>query len=191
MHCPWLAFLVRFNGARFRGTGITEYLNGTTVSVRFDAHGLHHLAPLLDFLGDELPEVGRRTGKRRTAQVGKPRVHLWVGEGRIDLFVEFVDDLSGRIPRCAEAPHCARFVVRDELAHSRYVWQRLRSRGCGDRQGTHRGTRDVPDRLGRGDEEDRNLPGNEVGELWWRAAIGYVHQINAGHHLEQLARKVA
>src|SRR6516225_8550835 len=44
MHCPWLAFLVRFNGARFRGTGITEYLNGTTVSVRFDAHGLHHLA---------------------------------------------------------------------------------------------------------------------------------------------------
>jgi hypothetical protein len=30
-------------------------------SLRFDAHALHHLAPLLGFLGNELAEVGGRT----------------------------------------------------------------------------------------------------------------------------------
>ena len=56
-----------------RRSGITEYLNGTTVSVRFDAHGLHHLAPLLDFLGDELPELSGNVLDRVAVVTAKAR----------------------------------------------------------------------------------------------------------------------
>src|SRR5262249_670211 len=119
-------------------------IDSGSASLRLDAGEFDHLAPLLGFLGDELAELGRRAEKRPAAQVGKPIVHLWVGEGRIDLFVEFVDDLRGRIPRRTETPHRARFVVRDELPHGRYVRQRLGARGCGDRQGTQRAGPDVP-----------------------------------------------
>src|SRR5262249_5333767 len=59
-------------------------------SVRLDAGELNHLAPLLRFVGYELSKVGRRAWKRGGAQVGKPRLHLGIGEGRIDLFVELV-----------------------------------------------------------------------------------------------------
>jgi hypothetical protein len=32
-----------------------------------------HLAPLLDFVSDELAKLGRRSSKNRAAEVGKPR----------------------------------------------------------------------------------------------------------------------
>src|SRR5262245_35314948 len=66
-------------------------------SVCLDARELDHLGPLLRFLSDELPEIGGCTGKHRAAQVGKPRSHLGIGEARIDLRIEFVDDLGGRV----------------------------------------------------------------------------------------------
>src|SRR5215471_7049411 len=43
-----------------RVTGVTEYRVGTAASVRLDVEGLDHLAPLLRFVGDEFPEIGRR-----------------------------------------------------------------------------------------------------------------------------------
>src|SRR5262249_34850421 len=61
-------------------------------SLPLDANGLHHLAPLLGFIGDELTEVDRRARKGRSAQIGKPRLDLGIGKARIYLFVErFVD----------------------------------------------------------------------------------------------------
>src|SRR5262249_55174433 len=57
MHCPWLAFLAWFNGARFRGTGNMEHLSGITVLIRLDADGLHHLAPFLSFVRDKPPKL--------------------------------------------------------------------------------------------------------------------------------------
>src|SRR5215813_11337647 len=50
-------------------------------SVRLDAGELDHLAPLLRFVGYELSKIGRRAWKRGGAQVGKPRLHLGIGEG--------------------------------------------------------------------------------------------------------------
>src|SRR6516164_11070727 len=61
-------------------------------SLPLDANGLHHLAPLLGFIGDELSEVGRRARKARTAQLSKPCLNLGIGKPRIDLFVERFDD---------------------------------------------------------------------------------------------------
>src|SRR5205807_9570817 len=63
-------------------------------SVRLDTRELHHLAPLLDFIGDELAKIGGRARKHRAAQVGKPCLKLGIGEGGVDLVVELVDDLG-------------------------------------------------------------------------------------------------
>ena len=56
VHSLLLSILSR----RSRVTGITEYRVGTAASVRLDVEGLDHLAPLLRFVGDEFPEIGRR-----------------------------------------------------------------------------------------------------------------------------------
>jgi len=51
----------------------------------------------------------KSTGERAVtgdAQVGKSRFHICVGEARIDLFVESVDDLSG-VPLGAPTPNQA------------------------------------------------------------------------------------
>ena len=79
------------------------------------AGGLDHLGPLLGFVGDELAEVGGRAGKHRAAKVGEPRIHLGIGEGRVDFLVELVDDLGGRVPGRADAEPGARFVARHEV----------------------------------------------------------------------------
>ena len=68
------------------------------------------------------------------AQVGKPRLHLGIGEARVDLLVEPVDDLGGRVLGRADAIPAARLVARHEFAHGRDVRQRLRARRGGHRQ---------------------------------------------------------
>src|SRR5262245_1762428 len=94
-----------------------------------DANGLHHLAPLLGFIGDELTEVDRRARKGRSAQLGKPRLDLGIGKARIDLFVERFDDIGRRALGYAEAGNSACLVARQEIPNSRHLRQRLRARG--------------------------------------------------------------
>ena len=65
--------------------------------LRLDIGRPDHLGPFLGFVSDELAEVGGRAGKDRAAQIGKPRLDLGIGEGRIDLLVELVDDFGGRV----------------------------------------------------------------------------------------------
>src|SRR5262245_8653790 len=86
-------------------------------SIRFDAHELHDLTPLFRFTHDELAEVSRRTRKHRAAEVSEPRLHRGIGESHIDLLVECVDDLGGRVPGCAEAIPLARLEARQEFSH--------------------------------------------------------------------------
>jgi hypothetical protein len=61
------------------------------------ARELDHLGPLRGFVDYEFTEVGGRTGKHCSAQVGKPRSDSRVGKACIDLFVassgESVGDL--------------------------------------------------------------------------------------------------
>src|SRR5215471_5946821 len=66
----------------------------TAGSICLDACELHHLAPLFSLFGNELAEVDRRAWKCGGAPLGKPCLHLGIGEGRIDLRVELVDDLG-------------------------------------------------------------------------------------------------
>src|SRR3974390_3952115 len=89
---------------------------------------LYYLGPLLGFLSYELAEVGRRAGHRRASQFGKPQLHLRIDKGRIDLQVEFVDDPSRCVLRNANATYCARLIAWYEIATSRDIRQRLRTR---------------------------------------------------------------
>src|SRR5262249_37848821 len=93
----------------------------TAGSICLDACELNHLAPLLSFLSDELAEVGRRAWKCGGAPLGKPRVHFGIGEGRIDLFVEPVNNLRRRVFRRADACPEARLIARHEFGNRRDV----------------------------------------------------------------------
>src|SRR5262249_54274579 len=61
---------------------------------RLDVGRPDHLAPLFGLVGDEFAEVGGRARERLAPQVGKPRLHLWIGEARVDLRVELVANAS-------------------------------------------------------------------------------------------------
>src|SRR6516165_4045467 len=67
-------------------------------SLRLDVGRPDHLTPFLCLLDDNLVEFGRRARKRRCAQVSEPRRDLGIGEPRIDLLVELVNDFDGRVP---------------------------------------------------------------------------------------------
>src|SRR5215475_3655017 len=57
------------------------------------------------------------------AEVGKPRLHLGVGDAGIDLLVELVDNLDRRVALCADAKPAASLVARYEFGDGRDVRQ--------------------------------------------------------------------
>src|SRR5215813_12649970 len=87
--------------------------------VRLDARKLDHLRPLFGFVGDQLCELSRRSRQRHAAEVSETGPHPRVVESRVDLLVELVDDLGGRVPGCADPVPKTCLVARHELAHSR------------------------------------------------------------------------
>ena len=93
-----------------------------------------------------LPKSAGEPALARAAQVGKPRLHLGIGEGRVDLLVELVDDLGGRVLGCADAVTKCRLVARHEFADGRDVRQRLRARRRGYCQRAQLAGPDVLDR---------------------------------------------
>ena len=111
-----------------RGTDVTEYRAGSPRHSGLMLAARTTLAHFSVSSAMSLPKSAGDTGKRRAAQVGKPRLDLGIGEARIDLFVELVDDLGGRVLGRADAEPSARLVARHEFAHGRDVRQRLRAR---------------------------------------------------------------
>ena len=51
-------------------------------SLHLDVGGPDHLGPFLGFIADELAEVVRRARKHHAAELGEPRLHLWIGKRR-------------------------------------------------------------------------------------------------------------
>jgi hypothetical protein len=72
-------------------------------SLRFDVGRPDDRAPLLDFFGAVLSEIGGRAPKDHPAQLGKASLDLGVAKSSVDLRVELVDDLNGRALRCCNA----------------------------------------------------------------------------------------
>src|SRR5215831_19847936 len=100
---------------------------GILGSLRLDAGGLDHLGPLLGFVGDQLSKLSRRS-RQRHAEVSETDLHLGVGESRVDLLVELLDDLGWRVPGNADAVPRCRLVARQEFSHSWDTRKCLRAR---------------------------------------------------------------
>src|SRR5262245_40788040 len=96
-------------------------ISGFTGSLRLDAGQLDHLAPLLGVVGDELTELGRRARKHRAAEVDKACFQPGIGEARIDLDVELVNDSGWRVFRRMHADPLAPLEARHEIANGRDV----------------------------------------------------------------------
>src|SRR5262249_42920133 len=111
---------------RYSRTGAVEFLAEVSQSFRLDARKPDHLAPLLAFFRKKLLKLSWSADKNSAAQIGEPGSHLRIDEASIDLLVEHVDDLNGRILGSADGKPGARLVARQELAHGRDVRQRLR-----------------------------------------------------------------
>src|SRR5215467_3179471 len=88
-----------------------------SLSNRLDIRGADHFRPLLRFLCNELAEFGRRNNKCRGAQVCKSLRHVGVGEARVDLAVELVDNVYGHVLGHADPVKGARLVARYEFTH--------------------------------------------------------------------------
>jgi len=92
-------------GSRAGGIRGTERYgtSGGSVSLRLDAGELGDLTPLPRFISNELSEIRRRARKHRAAEFGQLRLHLGIGEGRINLPVELIGDFGRRVLGHADA----------------------------------------------------------------------------------------
>src|SRR6516162_3045432 len=166
----------------------TDVMERSAASIRLSPGELDHLGPLLNVVGDVPSKVGRRASEQgRTAEVGKLSPDLWIGESSVDLIVELVDDFNGRFARGADTEPRGDLVTRQKIANGRHIGQRLGTRRRGHRQRAQLASSDVLDRRGHGGEIDLHLAAEEIGERRPGAAIGHVLNVDAGHHLEQLA----
>src|SRR6516165_6565659 len=101
---------------RSKRYGKSSRSSAETSSLRLDVGRPDHLGPLVGLLGDEPAEVGGRTRKHSATKVGKARLHLGIVERRVDLLVELVDDLGGRVLGRANAEPCTCLVARQGFA---------------------------------------------------------------------------
>src|SRR6516162_9236060 len=86
---------------------------------------LDHLCPLLRIYRYEFAEVGRRAYEHRAAEVGNPCFYSGIAEARVNLLVELVDDLSGRVSRSADPLPADCLVAWYKVTYSRGVRQHL------------------------------------------------------------------
>src|SRR4029450_13341006 len=95
-----------------------------------------HATPFLGLLGEVLSEFGGRSNKGRGAQLRKSGLQLCLGEARIDLLVQLIDNLGARVSWSANTIPGARLITRQEIAHDGGVWQRPRASRPGRRGAT-------------------------------------------------------
>ena len=78
----------------------------------------------------------------------------------------------------------------DEIAHGRHLRQRLRACRGGHRQRAHLAGLDMRHRRGAGLDRHLDLPADQVGHHRRAALVGHVHDIDARHRAEHLAREM-
>src|SRR5271168_4276776 len=114
-----------------------------SASLCLDSHLTDHFAPLLSVFYDEISKVGGCHRDRHATEVRKAFPDLRIGEGRVDLLIELIDDLDGSVFWAPDARPPARFVARHEIAHRWDIRQCIRTRRAGHRKGTQLAGSDV------------------------------------------------
>src|SRR5215469_660167 len=140
-----------------------EYFHGASGSFGLNVSCPDDFGPFLGFLGNELSKIGGRADKRCASEISQPRLDFGVGEARVDLLVELVDDLGWRGLGCADAEPIACLVPWQELPHARDVRQGLRARLGRHRERAQPTSPDIFDWRDNGDEHDLHLTGDEIG----------------------------
>src|SRR5215510_4041101 len=79
--------------------------------LQLDPRELHHLGPFLGFVGDEFPESSGGHKCRLEAHVEEEHLHLRISNDCVDLVVEPVNNVGGRIFRGANTLPTARLVA--------------------------------------------------------------------------------
>src|SRR5262245_7248819 len=87
-------------------------------SICLDACELHHLAPFLGFVGDEFPEFSGGHKCRLEAHVEEAHLHLRIGNDCVELVVEPVNNVGGRIFWGANTLPTARLVAGHKFVHA-------------------------------------------------------------------------
>src|SRR5262245_1972521 len=95
-----------FGGAVARFTGF---------SFRLGPPEFYYLTPSLEPFRDELSEIGGRTGDYGAAQVREPCLYFWIGQARIDLLVELLDNFVWCIPGRGDPVPGACLITRQEI----------------------------------------------------------------------------
>src|SRR5436853_4809336 len=85
--------------ARFAEWDVME----RAASARLDIGRADHLAPLFCFVGNELAKVGGQTREHRAAQVSKARLHLWISETLVYLYIELVNNRNWSVLRATNS----------------------------------------------------------------------------------------
>src|SRR5262245_35089305 len=86
-------------------------IGGAVGLFRLDTSKFDHLGPLLGVVGNKLPEIGGRARKDR-ALLDEACPDARIGKTRVDLPIELVDDLGGRVLGRTYAEPGARLVAR-------------------------------------------------------------------------------
>ena len=93
-----------------------------------------HLAPFLGFIRDELSEFCGRHQHWSAAKIGEPLLEREIGETRIVLPVELLNNFDGGFFRRTNSLPCSHLIAGNELTHGRKIRQRRRARRGGYRQ---------------------------------------------------------
>src|SRR3984893_17043594 len=111
-----------------------------------------------------LCEVGWRTNEYRGTEVGKSRLQFRMGEARIDLPVESLDNFDGRLSGCAHAEPAACLVTRHDFSPRTEIGKDFRADSRGYGQRAKLAASDVLDRRGQRTKHHLHLPGEQIGQ---------------------------
>jgi hypothetical protein len=95
------------------------------ISLCFNVGGLDYLGPLLGRCSNKFCEFGLCAGEWSVAQLQCPRRELGLGNAKINLAVQSLDNISRSISWGADSLPRGSLVARQELADAWYVWQRV------------------------------------------------------------------
>src|SRR5262249_29493239 len=134
-----------------------------------------------------LSEIGGRADKRRASKIGKPRLHLGVGEAGVGLLFLAFADLRPRGLWDAAAITSGCLLNPPEHTPRRGCPARLPTRRRRSRQRPELARPNVLDGCRHCRKAYLYLPREEIGQSRPCATIENVHHINTSHYFEKLA----
>src|SRR5262249_19500506 len=108
------------------------------ISFRLGPREFDYLTPFRGLVRDELSEMGGRTGYYGAPQVREPCLYFGIGQSRIDLLVELLDNFVWCISGRGDPVPGACLITRQEIAQGRQLRQHLRARRAGHGQRAQR-----------------------------------------------------